>query len=69
MILCLLLLGDEGGEDAFAAMRRKKENKNIKGGVGQKLEVPKQDMAYCLEKVDLYQPNVIATLQIILSTT
>ena len=43
----------EEGEDAFAAMRRAKQNKKIKGK--KVLEVPMDDLAYGLEKVMLFQ--------------
>ena len=43
----------EEGDDAFAAMRRAKAKSSLKGKGRKIVEVPREDMQYGLEKVQI----------------
>ena len=50
LFIILLDIAEEG-EDAFAAMRRAKQNSSIKGKGKKGAEVPADDLRYGLDKV------------------
>ena len=54
-IFLFLVVSDiaEEGDDAFAAMRRAKAKSSLKGKGRKIVEVPREDMQYGLEKVQI----------------
>ena len=51
--MCVISDIAEEGDDAFAAMRRAKAKSSLKGKGKKFVEVPREDMQYGLEKVQI----------------